>query len=138
MELTGKVIQVLPISQGVAKSTGNPWRKLEFVVETLDSVYPKKVCFELFGEKIDQNPVAVGTIVTVNFDLNSREYNGHWFTQVSAYRVVPSAGNAAAPQPVPQAAVAPQTATTPATAPASTPTPTLQAPPAPANDELPF
>ena len=143
MELTGKVIQVLPISQGVAKNTGNPWRKLEFIVETLDSSYPKKICFELFGEKIDQNPVSVGTIVTVNFDLTSREYNSRWFTQVSAYRVVPSAGNATAPQLVqtaPQATVAPQTAPAAATpaAPASAPTPTLQAPPAPATDELPF
>ena len=133
MELTGKVIQVLPISQGVAKNTGNPWRKLEFIVETLDSSYPKKICFELFGEKIDQNPVSVGTIVTVNFDLTSREYNSRWFTQVSAYRVVPSAGNATAPQLVQTAPAA----ATPA-APASAPTPTLQAPPAPATDELPF
>lgn len=134
MELTGKVIQILPLAQGVAKGTGNPWRKLEFVVETLDSTYPRKVCFELFGEKIDQNPVSVGVIATINFDINSREYNGRWYNQISAYRVVPSAGTAAQPQAVQAApAIAAPVAATP------TPTPMPAAPETASTDDgLPF
>ena len=60
MEIKGKIIQVLPPQGGVSKQ-GNTWRKQEFVLETLDS-YPKQVKFDLFGDRIDNYPLAVGDI----------------------------------------------------------------------------
>ena len=47
MEITGKIIAVLPEQGGVSKN-GNEWKKQEYVLETHDQ-YPKKVCFQLFG-----------------------------------------------------------------------------------------
>ena len=47
MEITGKIIQVLPEVGGVSKA-GNEWKKQEYVLETHDQ-YPKKVCFQIFG-----------------------------------------------------------------------------------------
>ena len=85
MELIGKVIQKLPEVGGNSKS-GNAWRKLEFIVET-GGQYPKKVCVSLWGDKIDQFPLQQGDQVTLSIDVESREYNGRWYTEVKAYKV---------------------------------------------------
>ncbi|MBP5641868.1 MAG: DUF3127 domain-containing protein [Paludibacteraceae bacterium] len=87
MEIAGKIIQVLPAQEGVSKSTGNPWKLQSYILETLDQ-YPRRVCFEIFGEdRIKNNPCNVDDTVTVSFDLESREFNGRWYTSVRAWRV---------------------------------------------------
>ncbi len=53
MEIEGKIIVALPEITGVAKATGNPWKKREYVLETQET-YPKKVHFDFFGERADQ------------------------------------------------------------------------------------
>ena len=47
MEITGRIIAVLPVQGGISKN-GNEWKKQEYVLETHDQ-YPKKVCFQIFG-----------------------------------------------------------------------------------------
>lgn len=84
MEITGKIIAVLPAQTGEGKN--GPWRSQDYVLETQDQ-YPKKVCFNLFGAKIDQYPVAIDDQVTVSFDIESREWNGRWFTSIRAWKV---------------------------------------------------
>lgn len=85
MEITGRIVAVLPEAGGISKS-GKAWKKREYVLETTEQ-YPKKVCFQLFNDKADQYPMQVGQEVKVSFDIESREYNGRWYTQVSAYKV---------------------------------------------------
>ena len=85
MEIKGKIIQALPQQSGVSKS-GNAWKKQEYVLETLDS-YPKQVKFDLFGDRVDQYPMAVGDTVTISYDIESREYNGRWYTDIHAFKV---------------------------------------------------
>jgi hypothetical protein len=86
MEITGKIIAVLPAQGGVSK-TGNEWKKQEYVLETHDQ-YPKKVCFQIFGtDKIDLAAIQPGEELTVYFDIDSREYNGRWFTNINAWKV---------------------------------------------------
>lgn len=127
METTGKVIQVLPIQEGVSQS-GKAWAIQGFVIETHDK-YPRKQYIEIFGkESIDKNLPNVDEDVTASIDIESREYNGRWYTQVRALRVEKSTAAAHVPaaQPMP----------TPSAAPASQPS-------APQNDaqegtELPF
>ena len=71
MEIKGRIIHVLPLQEGVSKA-GNPWKKQEYVLET-EEQYPRKVCFNLFGDKVDQYPAAIGEDVVVSFDLESLE-----------------------------------------------------------------
>ena len=86
MEVVGKIIQVLPAQEGVGRN-GNPWRVQPYVLETLDQ-YPRKVHFEVFGEdRIKQNPCDVDQLVTVSFDIESREFNGRWYTSIRAWRI---------------------------------------------------
>ncbi len=96
MELSGKVIQQLPEVGGNSKS-GNAWRKQEFILET-GGQYPKKVCVALWGDKIDQFAINVGDQVNLSVDVESREYNGRWYTEVKAYKVERSGGGNSAPQ----------------------------------------
>ena len=84
MEHTGKIIAVLPEKSGT--SSRGPWRKQEYVIE-IPGDYPKQVCFMVWGDKIDQFNVAEGESLTVHFDLESREYNGRWYTDVKAWRI---------------------------------------------------
>lgn len=87
MEIIGKVIQVLPLQQGVSSRTGNPWSIKTFILETQEN-FPRKVAIEVFGEqRINDNPCDVDQVVTVSFDLESREFNGRWYTSVRAWKI---------------------------------------------------
>jgi hypothetical protein len=86
MEITGKIIAVLPERGGVAK-TGNEWKMQEYVLETHEQ-FPKKLCFNVFGaDKIAQFNIQAGDELTVSFDINAREYNGRWYNDIRAWRV---------------------------------------------------
>ena len=113
MEVVGKIIQVLPIQEGVGRN-GNPWKVQPYVLETLDQ-YPRKVHFEVFGEdRIRMNPCAIDQLVTVSFDIESREFNGRWYTSIRAYRIVQ--GDVTQGAPAPAAPVAAPVAAAPAQA----------------------
>jgi hypothetical protein len=85
MEIAGKIILALPEQSGVSKA-GNAWKKREYVLETQET-YPKKVHFDLFGDRADQYPLNVGDEIVLSFDINSREFNGRWYTSVSGWKV---------------------------------------------------
>ena len=84
MELKGKVIQLLPQQSGMGKK--GPWKKQEFILET-QAQYPKKVCLSAWGDKIDQFGIAEGDQLNVSVDLESREYNGRWYTEAKAWKI---------------------------------------------------
>lgn len=85
MEIKGKIIHVLPLQEGVSRA-GNKWKKREYVLETQEQ-YPRKVCFDFFGDKVDQYPVEIGDDITLSFDIESREYNGRWYTGIHGWKL---------------------------------------------------
>ena len=110
MEISGKIIQVLPEQGGVSKTSGKEWKLQAYVLETQEQ-YPRKVHFEVFGEdRIKANPCQLDDIVTVSFDIESREFNGRWYTSIRAWKIQQGIVDAAAPQvvPVAQPVAAPQ------------------------------
>ena len=109
MEIIGKVVAVLELQSGTSKK-GSEWKKRDFVIETLDEKFPKKVCFTLFGDRADACP-AIDSVVNVSFDIDAHEYNGKWFNSVNAWKVEPAhAQQQSAPQ---QAEPAPRTSIPP-------------------------
>lgn len=100
MSVKGRLIQVLPVQSGVSKA-GNEWNKQEFVIETVEDQFPRKVCFTLFGDKVSLlNGIKPNEEIEVAFNLESREFNGRWFTNVNAWRINPAqAEQYAAPVP---------------------------------------
>lgn len=86
MEIQGKIIVVLPERSGVSQR-GNQWRSISYVLETQEQ-YPKKLAFDVTNDKIEQLNIQLGEILTVQFDINAREYNGRWFNSVNAWNVI--------------------------------------------------
>ena len=87
MEITGKIIAVLPAREGVSQRTGNAWKIQEYVIETHDQ-YPKKCCFNIFGaEKISQFNIQLGEELTVSFDIDAREYQGKYYNDIRAWAI---------------------------------------------------
>lgn len=103
MQLTAKLVQVLPVQTGMGKN--GEWRKQNIVLET-DGMYPKKVCVTIWGDKINESVLQIGNILDISFDVESREYNGNWYTDLRAWKI-DMAGMSAAPsggnQPMPAA-----------------------------------
>lgn len=86
LDVVGKIITILPETGGQSQA-GKAWTKQEFIVETSDQ-YPKKICISLMGDKINElRKYSVGTEVKVSLNIESREYNGKWYTNVSAWRI---------------------------------------------------
>ncbi|MBF0199625.1 MAG: DUF3127 domain-containing protein [Planctomycetes bacterium] len=95
-ELKGKVEAVLDAQSGTSK-TGNEWKKQSFVIET-SGQYPKKVYFTLWGDKTSMlENLAVGAEAEVQFRVESREYNGRWYTDLTASDIKVEGGTADAP-----------------------------------------
>ena len=104
MEIKGKIIIVLPLQTGEGRN--GTWKKQDYVLEyNRDSQYPKKMMFNLWGDKIDQFAIKEGQEVKVDFDIDCREYNGRWYNDIRAWRIeadAPSAqGNNFVPDDVP-------------------------------------
>ena len=90
-QIKGVITHILPIQTGTSKD-GKEWQKLDFVIETQDSQYPKSVSFTLFGEKTKLiDGIGTGQIVDVSYNLKSRENDGRWFTNVNAWKVIAEA-----------------------------------------------
>ncbi len=111
MELEGVVINVLPLQSGQGKN--GVWKKQEFIVET-PGQYPKKVCMHLWGDKVDELKIAAGDRITASINIESREYNGRWYTDIRAWRIVRQNAGASGPAesaPFPNESMAPSGAT---------------------------
>ncbi|MFV0606535.1 MAG: DUF3127 domain-containing protein [Niabella sp.] len=86
MQLTATLVQVLPLQRGTGKN--GEWKKQDIIVQT-EGQYPKKVCVAIWGDKINEAVLQVGKQLSISFDVESREYNGRWYTDVKAWKVEP-------------------------------------------------
>lgn len=127
LNISGVVLNILPLQSGTSKA-GNQWQKQDFILET-GGQYPRKVCICLFGDNVEKFPLQVGQSVTASVDIESREFNTRWYTDVRAWNVVYNAQQGA-PAPA-TAATAPKTQAKGATAQAPAGAPA-------AADDLPF
>lgn len=102
LSIKGKLIKILPVESGVARS-GNPWKKQEFVIETQDQ-FPRKVCFTLFNDKVSLlNGINAGDDLEVSFDIESREFNNKWYHNINAWKVEKTGKGAGDDFPPPEA-----------------------------------
>lgn len=85
MELDGKIVAVLDLQKG--SSAKGEWKKQNFVIETI-SDFPKKVCVTVWGDKVAAlSSMTIGDMVSLSIDIESREFNGKWYTDVKAFRI---------------------------------------------------
>ncbi|REL38717.1 DUF3127 domain-containing protein [Rhodohalobacter sp. SW132] len=84
LKIAGKVVDILDVQSGESKN--GPWKKRDFILET-PGKYPRKVCVTQWGEQIDQTSLEAGEEITAFIDIQSREYNGRWYTDVKAWKI---------------------------------------------------
>ncbi|MDR0726147.1 MAG: DUF3127 domain-containing protein [Prevotellaceae bacterium] len=87
LDITGKIVQVLDLQTGA--SARGDWKRQEFILET-EEQYPRKICISLWGDRI--NDIAGiqigGELITVSIALESKEFNGRWYTEVRGWRIL--------------------------------------------------
>ena len=84
MEISGKILKVMPLESGEGKN--GTWKKQQIIIETTSDKYPKKVAVQLWGDLTDKG-FQEGAEISVEFDVESREYNGKWYTDAKGWRV---------------------------------------------------
>ena len=85
-KVTGRVIKIMPEITGT--SAKGEWHKRDFVIDDEDGQYSKNICFSLFNDKNETfKKVLIGSQVEVSFSVESREYNGKYFSNVNAFKV---------------------------------------------------
>lgn len=80
MQFKAKVIDRLPMQSGTSKA-GNAWSKATLIVESVTQ-FPKKVALANMKRAAEFDVLPVGTVATFSVDLESREYQGRWYTEV--------------------------------------------------------
>lgn len=86
MNLQVELKQVLPVQSGQGKN--GMWYKCPIIVETQDR-YPKTICVSVVGEERvkELGNYKVGDKLNIHINIASREYNGRWYTEVSAWKI---------------------------------------------------
>jgi hypothetical protein len=92
MEVRGKIIVVQPVQTGEGRN--GMWKKQDYVIEHDQmSQYPRKMMFNLWGDKIDQYNIQQGQSLKISFDIDCREYNGRWYNDIRAWKIEPDDGS---------------------------------------------
>ena len=135
MEITGKIILVLPERSGV--SARGEWKAGSYVIETHEQ-YPKKMVFDVFGaDRLAQFNIQAGEELIVSFDIDAHESQGRWYNSVRAWNVQRvDAVAAAAAGAIPAAAPVPPVQTAAPAGGSQAPFPPSQD--GDSNDDLPF
>lgn len=81
MEIKGKIIEILKLQEGSGKN--GPWKKQDIIIET-ESKYPRKICIAVWGDKINYETLQIGNFLSFNADIESKEFNGKWYTEIKA------------------------------------------------------
>lgn len=134
MEITGRAIAALPVRTGV--SSKGQWMSREYVIETQEQ-YPKKICFDVFGEdKLKEFNIRENDIIKVFININAREFKGKWYNTISAWKVEHLGAAAPQTEATNTQTASPLPSSAPFT-PTATPAPAQPAAIAP-DDDLPF
>jgi hypothetical protein len=85
LEITGKIFSILPEQSGQGQN--GAWIKQTFIIETADQ-FPKKVCMQAWNDKGELvSRLKQGDEVKVSFNLESREFNGKWYTDARVWKM---------------------------------------------------
>lgn len=83
--IEGQITAILPETRGVGQR--GEWVSQDFVLKTNDN-YPKNICFTILGaDKIKEANIRIGDVVSIGVNLESREFNGRWYTSIKAWSV---------------------------------------------------
>ena len=87
MEIKAKLIEVTE-PQELTTKAGKSYIKCLAILET-EGNYPKKIAVSLpkteLIEKVTK--LRIGELVTISVNVESKEFNGKWFTEVKGWKI---------------------------------------------------
>ncbi len=110
MEFEGTVFKILPVTQGT--SARGAWQRQDVVFDVPEGSFSNKLCVTFFNRPDDVAKLKEGLTYKVSINLRSREYNGRWYTDITAWRV--QAAQPEMPEPAPMPDFAPMATEEPA------------------------
>lgn len=97
MDFEGTVVTVLPVVKGT--NARGEWIKQEVIFEQ-PGEFNRKICVGFWGDKAaEAGTLRPGEVVNISANVESREFNGRWYTDVRAWRMTRKAPAAATPAP---------------------------------------
>lgn len=99
MEFEGTVYRIMPVTKGT--SARGEWQRQDVVFEMNDGSFTRKICVTFFNKPDDVARLREGATYQVSVNIESREYNGRWYTDIRAWRIQPRQQEAPAAAPMP-------------------------------------
>ena len=99
MEFEGTVYRIMPVTKGT--SARGEWQRQDVVFEMNDGSFTRKICVTFFNKPDDVARRREGATYQVSVNIESREYNGRWSTDIRAWRIQPRQQEAPAAAPMP-------------------------------------
>lgn len=85
MKINGTITNLSQEQSGTSKN-GNEWRKIDAVLEYEHGQYPKAIVFSVMNAKIEELNLQLGCDYEVHVDFSSREYQGKYFMNATAWK----------------------------------------------------
>lgn len=97
MDFEGTVLTVLPVVKGT--NARGEWIKQEVIFEQ-PGEFNRKICVGFWGDKAaEAGTLRPGEVVNISANVESREFNGRWYTDVRAWRMTRKAPASTAQTP---------------------------------------
>lgn len=82
----GKLIHKSELQTGTGKKSGKPWQKMTFVIQVKNVQFERKVAFDTFKANVIEfiNDTSIDSDINVDYSVESREYQGRWYTNCNA------------------------------------------------------
>lgn len=92
MEFEGVVYKIMPVTRGT--SARGEWQRQDVVFDYNDGgQFSRKISVTFFNKESDVAKLREGETYLVSVNIESREYNGRWYTDIRAWRVQPSSSS---------------------------------------------
>ena len=86
--VSGQIVQILPLQQGVSQKTGTPWMTAQYIIEHEGGQYPRRMVFDVKGQqRIQEMNLQVGEQVMLHLNIDCREYQGKYYNSIEAWKV---------------------------------------------------
>lgn len=86
-QVTGKIVYIQPEQSGTSVTSGKTWKRQTFILESQAGRHTSTIAFDLWNDNLDKWRPRVGDQVTASLEVSSREYQGRYYHDVTAYEV---------------------------------------------------
>lgn len=77
----GRIVRAMPARAGFTGRGSETWKVKEYVLRTFGR-YPREIFFYFADWTMETYLLEEGDEVFLNFDIESREYHGRWYTRI--------------------------------------------------------